>query len=62
MIKHIWDRTMAVLTLIWLVSLYSFYIKILVSLHSLYLKTYETNPTSSFYTVYCQIYGDYKTW
>ena len=47
-----------------LFGLYSFifisFAKIIVALDSSYINTYKTTPSSSFYTVYCQRYSDYK--
>ena len=37
------------------------FIKIIVVLDSSYFKTYKTTPSLSFYTVYCERYGDNKT-
>ena len=38
----------------------SFFTKIIVAIVSAYINTYKTTPSSSFYTVYYQIYSDYK--
>ena len=48
---------MAILTPILLVQLHLIFIKIMVALDSSYFKTYNTIPSSSFYTVYCQRYS-----
>ena len=42
-------------------ALFSFFAKIIVALDSSYINTYKTTPNSSFYTVYCQRYSDFKT-
>ena len=49
---------MAILTpILLLVQLHFIFIKIMVALDSSYFKTYNTIPSSSFYTVYCQRYS-----
>ena len=48
---------MAILTPILLVQLNFIFIKIMVALDSSYFETYNTIPSSGFYTVYCQIYS-----
>ena len=48
---------MAILTPILLVQLHFIFIKIMVALDSSYFKTYNTIPSSSFCTVYCQRYS-----
>ena len=48
---------MAILTPILLVQLHFIFIKIMVAFVSSYFKTYNTIPSSSFYTVYCQRYS-----
>ena len=48
---------MAILTSILLVQLHLIFIKIMVALDSSYFKTYNTIPSSSFYTVDCQRYS-----
>ena len=48
---------MAILTPTLLVQLHFIVIKIMVVMDSSYFKTYNTIPSSSFYTVYCQRYS-----
>ena len=48
---------MAILTPILLIQLHFIFIKIMVALDSSYFKTYNTIPSSRFYTVYCQRYS-----
>ena len=48
---------MAILTPILLVQIHFIFIKIMVALDSSYFRTYNTIPSSSFYTVYCQRYS-----
>ena len=54
-------RFMGILIPIWLVKLHFIFIKIMVALYSSYLKTSKATLSSSFCTVYCQRYSDFKT-
>ena len=51
---------MAILTPILLGQLHFIFLKIIVALDSSYFKTYNTIPSSSFYTVCCQRYSALK--